>query len=111
MKIINKSKKTVIADDAINVKSITDKTLGLIKYSRPRALIMKTRFGIHTFGMRYAIDVMILDNKGCVVKTKLNLKPGNIFLWNPKYDRVFELPAGQIVKSKTETSDMVEYLE
>ena len=107
MKILNKTKNTVIADDVVEAGSLIDKTLGLLKYSQPQALIMKTRFGIHTFGMKFPIDVIILDDKGQVVKVKEKLKPGRAFLWNPKYNTVLELPDGSIASSKTKTDDIL----
>lgn len=69
---------------------------GLIGYTHPIALFFKTRFGIHTFGLRFPIDVLILDTKNCVVICKKNLRPNRVFFWHPKWNRVVELPAGII---------------
>lgn len=93
----------------MEAKNVRDKVSGLLKYNKPRALILWTRFGIHTIGMKYAIDVMILDSEGKVVKIKSNLKPNNIFLWNPTYRVVIELPAATINKSKTQLNDVIKY--
>lgn len=85
-------------------KTFWEKSIGLIGTSHPRGdtlfaphgLLLKTRFGIHTFGMRYAIDVLVLDKQNRVVKLKENLKPNGIFLWNPKCNMVIELPTRSI---------------
>jgi hypothetical protein len=70
-------------------------------------MLLKTHFGIHTFGMKYPIDILILDQQNCVVARKENLKPNTIFLWNPRYETVLELPAGTIKKTKTEIDDNI----
>lgn len=71
---------------------------GLIGVKKPKAVFFKTRWGIHTFGLRFPIDVLILNSEFKVVKIKKSLKPFRLFLWNPKYDSVLELPAGTIEK-------------
>jgi len=61
---------------------------------------LDTHWGIHTFGVRSPIDVVILDNNNRVAKLTQNLPPNRIFLWNPLYQHVIELPAGAIAKKK-----------
>jgi uncharacterized protein len=59
-------------------------------------IYFETRFGVHTFGVRHPIDVLILDENSLVVKKK-TLKPNRIFVWPIKYNRVVELPAGSLI--------------
>lgn len=66
--------------------------------SQPQATLFYTRFGIHTFGMNYPIDVVILDNKAIVQKIKENLQPNRFFFWNPLYKTVLELPEDTVKK-------------
>ncbi len=82
----------------VNKLSGKDKIIGLLNAKKPYAIFFKTRFGIHTFGLKFAIDALILDKNNVVVKISENLKPNRIFLWHPKFDRVIELPAGEIEK-------------
>lgn len=84
--------------------SLLDKFLGLHRKSNPKILIFKTRFGIHTFFLKEAIDVIVLDSGSRVVK-KATLKPNKLFFWNPKYSTVIELPKGFIKKSKIKLRD------
>lgn len=72
--------------------SLWQQTKGLLGTTKAYPLLLKTRWGIHTFGMKYAIDVVILDKENKVVKIKENLKPNYFFVWNPKYNKVLELP-------------------
>lgn len=55
--------------------------------------------GIHTFGLRFAIDVLFLDGQGRVVRVVPDLKPCRICgpVWKAK--TVVELPAGTLAQS------------
>jgi uncharacterized protein len=77
-----------------------EKSVGLIGKDKVSPIYFETRWGIHTFGVRSAIDVLILDNFNKVAVMKKNLKPNRIWLWNPKYKKVMELPGGEINKLK-----------
>lgn len=107
MKIINKTKQTTLAEEVIIPTTLIDQSLGLLKYKTPRAMLLKTHFGIHTFGMRYPIDVLILNEQNHVVAIKENMKPNTIFVWNPNYETVLELPPGTIKKAKTILGDTI----
>lgn len=73
--------------------------MGLIG-QKPHAVCFTTRFGLHTFGMQYPIDVVILNKNNVVKVVKENLKPNNFFFWNPLYNKVIELPEREIKKRK-----------
>ena len=104
----NTTKKTVLVDQVKFAQTILEKTRGLLGSDTPEVLLIKTRFGIHTFGMKYAIDVMILDKNNRVVKLRPSLPPNSIVLWNPKYDTIIEMPEGIIEKTHTEIGDLIE---
>jgi len=76
--------------------NILDRLTGLIGKHQAHGLLIRTRFGIHTFFLKFPIDVVVIDKDDTVVKLKDYIKPHRIFLWNPKYDRVLELPKGTI---------------
>lgn len=101
----NVTKNEVICKDLKYAQSFLDLLLGLINPKNPRFLLFNTRFGIHTFFLKEAIDVVILDNKKKVVLLRVNLKPNQIFFWNPKHHWIIELPKGTINKTKTEVND------
>jgi uncharacterized membrane protein (UPF0127 family) len=107
MKVINTSKQTTIAEHVITPNSLLDQSLGLLRYKTPKAMLFKTRWGIHTLGMKYAIDILILDKENRVVKFKENLKPNNLFVWNPQFETVLELPSGTINKTNPHISDII----
>lgn len=76
------------------------KVKGLMFKKDIKPYCLKTRFGIHTFFVREPIDIVILDKSNAVIKTKTSIKPFRVFFWNPKFDRVLELPKGFITKKK-----------
>ncbi|HEX8932264.1 MAG TPA: DUF192 domain-containing protein [Patescibacteria group bacterium] len=81
------------------------KALGLLSAPKAYPVYFKTRFGIHTFLMRFPIDVLILDANNIVVKMAENLTPNKIFLWFPTADQVIELPTGEIKRNKIKLGD------
>ena len=76
------------------------KITGLIGKKSATPLLLTTRFGIHTFFLKFPIDVLVLDESNSVVGFKEGLKPNRVFLWNPKYSTVVELPQGSIKRLK-----------
>ncbi len=79
--------------------SIKDRTIGLIGHKNPEPVMFLTRFGIHTFGVGFPLDIVVLNNKNVVVKLEKELKPNRFFFWPVKYKKVLELPSGYIVKN------------
>lgn len=106
--IKNKTKNTIIAKDFQLLKGFLDKSKGLVGKRETKNVVFYTRFGIHTFGVKFPIDVLILDEKLKVTSVKENLKPNRIFLWNPEYSLVIELEKGTVKKSLTEINDFLE---
>lgn len=108
MRVINRATGQVLTHNLKIASSIKDRALGLIILDKKQSMLLYTRFGIHTIGLKHPIDVVILDNKNLVVKLKKSFKPNNIFIWNPKFSKVLELPSGTIEKSKTKVGDALE---
>lgn len=63
--------------------------------------------GVHTWGMRFAIDVIALDGRGRVVDLVQNLRPWRIRLPRRGSLSVLELPVGSIAHSQTRLGDCV----
>jgi len=89
-------------------KTLHAKTIGLLNKKEAEPLLIRTRWGIHTFGMKYPIDVIILDNENRVAQLKKNLKPNSLFVWNPKFEHVLELPSNTIETKKIKKGQIIE---
>ena len=57
--------------------------------------------GVHTWGMRFTIDVLALDEAGTVIDCVSNLKPWRVRLPRRGTAGVLELPAGTLAASGT----------
>ncbi len=77
-----------------NLLTLKEKTIGLLGSTKAHPVLFHTRFGIHTLGMKYPIDVVILDKDATIKNMRENLHPNKLFFWNPLYDTVLELPNG-----------------
>lgn len=99
---------TLTVQTAVNLK---EKIQGLVGKDKPYALMIKTHFGIHTFGLKFPIDVLILDNDNKVVAMKKSLEPNQVFLWNPIYEKVIELPKGTIEEKAIRINDRVKVIQ
>lgn len=78
--------------------SLRERIRGLIGERKPGRLLIRTRFGIHTFFVRFPIDIVILDGRNMVRTFRESLRPNRVFFWNLLYGVVLELPAGEIRK-------------
>ena len=81
-------------------KGFWQQTKGLIGEQKIQPTLFTTRFGIHTFGMKVPLDILVLDKHKRVVKVKESLLPNHLFFWNPKYSLVVELPEGFVKCNK-----------
>jgi uncharacterized protein len=89
------------------LKNFWDKAMGMLMLEKPEAIFFKTRWGIHTFGVKWPIDVAVLDQNERVVKMVWGLKPNRIWLWNPIYNSVVELPAGDLKRLKVKIGEVL----
>jgi uncharacterized membrane protein (UPF0127 family) len=64
--------------------------------------------GVHTFGMRFPIDVVYLDGNKIVVYTKPNLKPWRLAAVSMRTASVLELPHNTLVSTGTTVGDLIE---
>jgi uncharacterized protein len=79
--------------------------LGRSELPEGHGLFFKGVNSIHTFFMRFAIDVVFLDREGVVRGLVKDLKPWKMVLpvWSAK--NCLELPAGTLQKTETEKGD------
>lgn len=108
MRLVNITKSTIISSDLKTASSLLDKIFGLLKANNPRSLLFKTRFGVHTLGLKEPIDILVLNKNLKVVKLREKVLPNRLFFWSPCFDQVIELPEHYIKKSLTEVGDYLE---
>jgi len=68
------------------------------------ALVIAPSQGIHTFGMRFAIDLVAVDRRGVVVAVMRDIPPRRLrFAW--RAFAMVELPAGTVAASRVRRGD------
>lgn len=78
----------------LNVRKFTgykDKLIGLIGQQSETLIYFQTRFGVHTFGMKIPILLLVADSQMEIVQCRV-VKPRRVAIWNPKYKHVVEIP-------------------
>jgi uncharacterized membrane protein (UPF0127 family) len=100
----NASLNTVIADRVGVASTHSERAVGLLTRSglEPgEGLWIVPSRGVHTWGMRFTIDVLALDEEGNVVDAVSNLRPWRMRLPRRGTAGVLELPAGTLEASHT----------
>jgi uncharacterized membrane protein (UPF0127 family) len=64
--------------------------------------------GVHTFAMKFPIDVLYLDDRRCVVHIEQNLRPWRMARVSLRTASVLELPGGTLGSSRTEVGDEID---
>src|SRR6266852_9370781 len=65
--------------------------------------------GVHTLGMRFAIDIVVLDGEWNVIAIRRELRPFRMTRVFWKAAAVLELRTGTVESSATELGDSVEF--
>jgi len=111
MKVTNLSKNTLLADKAGLANTFFKRLIGLLNrrhLEKGEGLILSPSNCIHSFFMRFTIDVLFLDKKGKIVGILSSFKP---FRFSPIYFRaslVIELPEFTISSTHTQPGDKIQ---
>ena len=108
MKISNRTKDTVLAEEAILAGSLFKRIKGLLgkkELKHGQALILKPCNSIHTFFMSFPIDVLFMGKQNEVVKAISNIHPFRLSGVYFRASYVIELPAGTLQITRTEDGD------
>ena len=111
MKALNLTTHTELACNLVKAENLFARMKGLLgRSSLPtgEALLLKPCNSIHTFGMRFAIDVIFLDRKNRVVAITKNMQPNRLTRLYLHAASVLELPAGTLEATSTAIGDEVE---
>jgi len=85
----------------IKANSFFERLSGLIKYNNlddNEILVIENCKAIHTFFMKFNIDVIFTDKRNKIIKMKKNLKPWRIFIGGLQAKDVYETASGFIKK-------------
>lgn len=85
--------------------------LGRPPPGRGEGLLFVPSRGVHMYGMKVSLDVVLMDDSGQVVATYPELAPGNRTEVHPEARYALELPAGTIQRTGTQVGDLLEWGE
>ena len=106
----NASLNTLLADKVGVASTRAARAVGLLSRTglEPgEALWIVPSRGVHTWGMRFAIDVVALDEAGMVIDCVSNMGPWRVRLPRRGTAGVLELPAGTLAASGTNVGHRV----
>ena len=111
MRIVNKTKNTILAEEVILADAAFKRIKGLLgkkELKIGKALVLKPCSSVHTFFMRFPIDVLFVDKDNRIIKIIPSLKPFR--LTGVYFHAAFaiELPAGTIQSTLTYKGDTLQ---
>ncbi|MBW2968731.1 DUF192 domain-containing protein [Candidatus Woesearchaeota archaeon] len=111
--IRNKSKNKIIAKDYIKCYDLISKTFGLMfrKQIKPLIFIFKKPriYSLHTYFVKFPIDVVFLNDCFEIVDLKKNLMPFKSYKPKKMASFVLELPEHSIINSNIKVGDIVNF--
>jgi uncharacterized membrane protein (UPF0127 family) len=111
LRVINQTKGSVVADRADIADTSAKRRRGLLKHSKldpGEGLWITPCEGIHTFGMKFPIDVVFLSRQKKVIKVRPNMVRRRLAL-SLRAHSVLELPVGVLEKTNTLAGDQLEF--
>lgn len=112
LRVRNLDTGAVIADRVAVAATHATRTVGLLNRSGldpGEGLWIVPSRGVHTFWMRFTIDVVALDQGGVVIDRVAHLKPWRMRLPRRGTAGVLELPAGTLDRSGTQLGHRIEF--
>ena len=111
IKVWNKDRNTVLAERASIAGTSAERRTGLLKHTSlepGEGLWISPCESVHSFGMKFTIDVVYLDKKKRVKKVRKAMVPRRISACLTAHS-VLELPEGTIEATRTEPGDQLEF--
>ena len=108
--ILNRRDGVVVGDRIGCAETSITRLVGLLGRRSLKAgegIWIRPSSGVHTFGMRFAIDVVGLDREMRVVKLWQRVKPHRVTSVSSKIRSVLELAAGEIATRSIQLGDVL----
>ncbi len=109
----NRTRTTYLATELIIARTHWTRFRGLMatdasRFRKGQGLWISPSRGVHTFAMRFPIDVVYLDREQTVIHLEEQLKPWRMAAIRINATSVLELPTGTIRESQTTLGDQVD---
>lgn len=110
MIVFNATKDVVLSDRSYFASSFWQRLIGLLNrktMTEGDGLLLDRCYGIHTFGMRFSIDVICLDANRHVSRVIREFPPLRVCVLK-KAMFIIELPAGTLDRTRTTKGDKIQ---
>ena len=109
----NRTRTTYLATELMIARTHWTRFRGLMatdgsRFRRGQGLWISPSHGVHTFAMRFPIDVVYLDRDRIVIHVEEELRPWRMAAVRIRAASVLELPTGAIRESQTALGDLVD---
>ena len=111
LRVRNQSRNTVLGDRVGIADTSAKRRTGLLKHTGLEAgegLWIAPTEAVHTFGMKFPIDVVFLDKKRKVLKIRSEMPRSRMALCL-RAQSVLELPSGRAAAMQTMVGDQLEF--
>jgi len=109
--VVNGTRNTTLGTQIMRAHSSQERRSGLLKQdslAEGCGLWITPCEGVHTFFMRFAIDVIFLDRQNRVRKIRAELRPWRLSACLTAH-AVLELPAGAAARTLTAVGDQLQF--
>jgi uncharacterized protein len=113
LQVLNLTRQAVLADGVEVADSGVKRRKGLLGRERllsGEGLWITPCEAVHTFGMKFSIDLIYLDRGKRVIKVRTNVPPRRISVCFFAHS-VLELKVGTIHETQTQTGDMIKFTQ
>ena len=112
-RVTNVTRGSCIGDAVVSAESSAERRTGLLKHTKLEpgsGLWIVPCEAVHTFFMKFPLDLIYLDRKRRVKSVVRNVRPWRFSMCLPAHS-VIELPVGTIDRTQTQNGDEVELVQ
>ncbi len=111
MRALNLTRHALLGDYIVVAANPWARLRGLLGHpplQHGEGLLLRGEKAVHTFGMRFSIDVVFLDSQGNVLHLEHAMVPGRAspMIW--RASDVLEIPAGTLQDTGTREGDQIQ---
>ena len=111
-RLLNRTRGTVVAERVERATSFFGRLRGLLGRSalpQGHALAIRPCTSVHTFFMRFPIDVLFLDRSGTAIRALPEVRPFRATGIHLAAAEAVELPAGTLLRTRTVAGDFLAF--
>lgn len=112
MTVVNRTRGRTLGDRVAVADGFFSRLRGLLgrpELEEGEGLLILPSGGVHMYGMKYALDVILVDRERRVVASYPALSPGSRTRMHKNARAALELPVGAIGSSGTEDGDVIDW--